>query len=183
MNIDSKLLYKVLYGALGVSVLALFLPWLSIIGLGSGSISGIDSGDGKLALGIIVVTAVAAFFLRDYNAKGQRVRHARWLVLLPASALAALFVYEIFNVSHAVSKANGAAGGFIHASVGSGLWLGLIAALVVAGSATLAVLHPTTGGIVSEDADGAVTAYRDGSGDLVSDPDEIASAYKAGEYR
>ncbi len=111
----------------GLVLLGSFLTWATVtVGIGSLGVSGTvgvsgTDGDGQitLVLGLVIV---------GIGVVGLMGRPRFWLISLIAGCLAALVaVIDIVDVSRTVSQVQGA---YMHASVGIGLWVVLVGAVV-----------------------------------------------------
>ena len=107
----------------GLLLLGSFMPWASIAsGFGSIGVAGTE-GDGKitlfLGLGIVVFGVVSL-------TSGRRLAVLQVLVSLAAGVVAGI---DMGNMSSKIAAVNT---GFVHASVGTGLYLVLAGAIVAA---------------------------------------------------
>jgi hypothetical protein len=120
----------ILLAAAAALVLGALLPWAKAsAGFISVSKAGTD-GDGVITL--ILGLAVAVLALVAW--KPQQHQVAVILGLLAGVAAGAVAIYDIVNVSNAITTAE-ASSSLVHASVGAGLWITAVgAAIAIAGA-------------------------------------------------
>jgi hypothetical protein len=112
----------------GVVLLGLMGPWAKVISIVSVSVSGFDTGDGK----VVACFALGAFLFLALYARGRRsvfmlIAAAVFGVLVTAAA-----AYDLFDISSSLSDVNS---DYARASVGWGLYLTVIGGIaIVAGS-------------------------------------------------
>ena len=101
----------------GIGCIAMFLPWISFMGLVS--VNGLHGG------GIIVLLAfIGAGLLAFLNGGSAPLDKTRWAAVMACGAVAAAFmVYALLSASDAI--------GFL----GIGFWLALLASVAVLGAA------------------------------------------------
>ncbi len=101
----------------GIGVIAMFLPWVSFLGIVS--VNGLHGG------GIIVLLAfIGAGLLAFLNGGAAPLDKTRWAAVMACGAVAAAFmVYALLSATEAI--------GFL----GIGFWLALLASVAVLGAA------------------------------------------------
>ena len=104
-------------------VLGCLGTWVSIdLGPVGESVSGLDTDDGKLLLGLTVVLAIGTLLAS---------RRWMWAIVLVLAALAlAIAVYDLLDVG----SEDAFLGGAVETSAGWGLWLCVLGALVCCGA-------------------------------------------------
>lgn len=115
-----------------IGLIGVFLDWVSVATvLGSIGRKGIDTDDGKLALGIVLLALLAVFFAIAFRSRG-------WFALfgIAGTGALALAIYDGRDAAERAADVNAEAEGLGHASVGAGLWL-----LGIAGGIMLAVSY------------------------------------------
>jgi hypothetical protein len=114
-----------------VGVLGVMLDWVTVAsGFGEIGRKGIDTDDGKLALFVLLVGLLAALIAMASHGRG-------WFLIVGVlgAAATAIAVYDGEDVGRRVADVNASASGFVHASVGVGLWvLGIAGALMLVSS-------------------------------------------------
>jgi hypothetical protein len=109
------------YVALGLGFVASFMPWATVLVF---TVDG-TSGDGKVTL---VLALLAGVFLLAWHIGESRSISWLGLCMLTTMGMAAVYWYDLINVSSRVGHANSSTSLIpIHAEVGSGLYLGVIA--------------------------------------------------------
>ena len=122
----TKLLVIFAYVALGIGFVASFMPWATVLVF---TVDG-TSGDGKITL---VLALVGAAFLLAWHLGSAKTTAWLGLSMLTSLGMAGVYWYDLINVSSRIGDANSSTSEFsIHASVGSGLYLGAIASTAAA---------------------------------------------------
>jgi hypothetical protein len=103
----------------GIAAVGTLLPWVS---LGFISANGIDTDDGKLAMGLALVGAALA--------GGVLAWRRRWLAIIGVLAALASLALVIYEIAHVASTNVNAFGSSEHLNPGSGLYLGAIGSVV-----------------------------------------------------
>lgn len=109
-----------------ILIVGALLPWATLTsGFGSASIAGTD-GDGVFAIALGALVAVAGVGM--FNGSGT----ARAGAVVFGVLAAALMVSSFMNISEVVDESE------VRASVGIGLWVGLLGGLLAAGAPLMA---------------------------------------------
>lgn len=114
-----------------IAIVGSMLPWISATsGFGSLSKSGLEGGDGVIALvigALAIVTGVCAV------AGWTFPRLLQGSAVVQGAVLLAIAAFDYVDVQHRIKSVDAAGNGFVTASTGAGLW-----ALFVAGALVLA---------------------------------------------